>query len=50
MNKNFYSHIDTKIQELKDGGTYKTERVISSAQDPVIKLEKWSDSDKLLCE
>ncbi|MBK2084704.1 glycine C-acetyltransferase [Francisella adeliensis] len=39
MNKLFYSHIQNKIQELKDGGTYKTERVISSAQDPVITLE-----------
>lgn len=39
MNKLFYSHIQNKIQELKDGGTYKTERVITSAQDPVIELE-----------
>ena len=39
MNKIFHSHINDKIQELKDSGTYKTERVISSAQDPVITLE-----------
>ena len=31
MSQHFYSHINNKIQERKDGGTYMRERVISSA-------------------
>jgi len=35
----FYSHVNTKIQEIKNSGTYKSERVISSPQEPMINLE-----------
>ncbi|RUS69075.1 hypothetical protein EGW08_023160, partial [Elysia chlorotica] len=31
--------IKTKIEEIKNAGTYKSERVISSAQAPIIELE-----------
>ena len=39
MNMDFYSHVNTKIQEIKNSGTYKSERVISSPQEPMINLE-----------
>lgn len=39
MNKNFYNHINNKIQDIKDAGTYKSERIISTPQEPVINLE-----------
>ncbi|MED7819740.1 MULTISPECIES: glycine C-acetyltransferase [unclassified Francisella] len=39
MNKDFYDNINNKIQEIKDAGTYKSERIISTPQEPVIKLK-----------
>lgn len=39
MNKNFYNNVNNKIQEIKDAGTYKSERIISTPQEPVINLE-----------
>ncbi|API86440.1 glycine C-acetyltransferase [Francisella uliginis] len=39
MNKDFYNNINNKIQEIKDAGTYKSERIISTPQEPVIDLE-----------
>jgi len=39
MNKNFYKTMENKIAEIKEAGTYKSERVINSAQDTEITLE-----------
>lgn len=39
MNKDFYNNINSKIQEIKEAGTYKSERIISTPQEPVIDLE-----------
>lgn len=39
MNKNFYENINTKILEIKQAGTYKSERIIATPQEPVINLE-----------
>jgi glycine C-acetyltransferase len=39
MNIEFYNNVNSKIQEIKDGGTYKSERVIATPQEPVISLE-----------
>lgn len=39
MNKDFYNNVNHKIQEIKDAGTYKSERIISTPQEPVIDLE-----------
>lgn len=39
MNKDFYNNIKSKIQEIQDAGTYKSERIISTPQEPVIDLE-----------
>ncbi|QIW09809.1 glycine C-acetyltransferase [Francisella sp. LA112445] len=39
MNKDFYNNVNDKIQEIKDAGTYKSERIISTPQEPVINLE-----------
>ncbi|WP_150468101.1 glycine C-acetyltransferase [Francisella sp. SYW-9] len=39
MNKDFYNNVNNKIQEIKDAGTYKSERIISTPQEPVINLE-----------
>jgi glycine C-acetyltransferase len=39
MNKNFYNNVNNKIHEIKQAGTYKSERVISTPQEPVINLE-----------
>ncbi|MFT6834514.1 MAG: glycine C-acetyltransferase [Francisellaceae bacterium] len=45
MNKNFYKTMENKIAEIKEAGTYKSERVINSAQDTEITLE---NGEKLL--
>ncbi|MEY8702396.1 glycine C-acetyltransferase [Francisella philomiragia] len=39
MNYNFYNNINNKILEIKDAGTYKSERIIATPQEPVINLE-----------
>ncbi|MBK2110502.1 glycine C-acetyltransferase [Francisella tularensis] len=39
MNKDFYTNINTKILEIKQAGTYKSERVIATPQEPIINLE-----------
>ncbi|EDZ91113.1 2-amino-3-ketobutyrate coenzyme A ligase [Francisella tularensis subsp. novicida FTG] len=39
MNKDFYTNINTKILEIKQAGTYKSERVIATPQQPIINLE-----------
>lgn len=39
MNNNFYANIENKIQEIKEAGTYKSERIIATPQEPVINLE-----------
>ncbi|AEB28428.1 glycine C-acetyltransferase [Francisella hispaniensis] len=39
MNKNFYENVNTKILEIKQAGTYKSERIIATPQEPVINLE-----------
>ncbi|AFJ43627.1 glycine C-acetyltransferase [Francisella orientalis] len=39
MNNNFYANIQNKIQEIKEAGTYKSERIIATPQEPVINLE-----------
>lgn len=39
MNKSFYNNINYKIQEIKEAGTYKSERIIATPQDPEITLK-----------
>ncbi|MBK2110806.1 glycine C-acetyltransferase [Francisella tularensis subsp. novicida FSC159] len=39
MNKDFYTNINSKILEIKQAGTYKSERVIATPQQPIINLE-----------
>lgn len=39
MNNNFYTNVNNKILEIKDAGTYKSERIIATPQEPVINLE-----------
>ncbi|APC91273.1 MULTISPECIES: glycine C-acetyltransferase [Francisella] len=39
MNKSFYADVNTKIQEIKQAGTYKSERIIATPQEPIIILE-----------
>ncbi|AJC48774.1 glycine C-acetyltransferase [Allofrancisella guangzhouensis] len=39
MDKNFYLQIRDKIKEIKDSGTYKSERIITTPQEPLINLE-----------
>ncbi|OIN83533.1 glycine C-acetyltransferase [Francisella sp. TX07-6608] len=39
MNKDFYTNINSKILEIKRAGTYKSERVIATPQEPIINLE-----------
>ncbi|ABK89519.1 glycine C-acetyltransferase [Francisella tularensis subsp. novicida] len=39
MNKDFYTNINSKILEIKQAGTYKSERVIATPQEPIINLE-----------
>ncbi|NDU13151.1 aminotransferase class I/II-fold pyridoxal phosphate-dependent enzyme, partial [Francisella tularensis subsp. holarctica] len=39
MNKDFYTNINSKILEIKQSGTYKSERVIATPQEPIINLE-----------
>ncbi|QUE31954.1 glycine C-acetyltransferase [Francisella philomiragia] len=39
MNNNFYANVENKIQEIKEAGTYKSERIIATPQEPVINLE-----------
>lgn len=39
MSINFYDHINQEIQTIKDGGMYKSERIIRSPQDAEITLE-----------
>ena len=34
--QDFYSHLQTELQGIRDAGLYKAERVISSAQGPHI--------------
>lgn len=43
MNKEFYKNVNTRIVEIKDAGTYKSERIITTPQDPVIKLGDGSE-------
>ncbi|APC96837.1 glycine C-acetyltransferase [Francisella frigiditurris] len=43
MNREFYKNVNTRIIEIKDAGTYKSERIIVTPQDPVIKLEDGSE-------
>ncbi|MFC4892998.1 glycine C-acetyltransferase [Pseudofrancisella aestuarii] len=43
MNREFYKNVNTRIIEIKDAGTYKSERIIATPQDPVIKLEDGSE-------
>ncbi|ALB01722.1 2-amino-3-ketobutyrate CoA ligase [Francisella persica ATCC VR-331] len=39
MNKSFYTNISDKIQEIKQSGTYKSEKIIVTPQEPIISLE-----------
>ncbi|QWU99872.1 glycine C-acetyltransferase [Francisella salimarina] len=39
MNSNFYTNVNNKILEIKEAGTYKSERIIATPQEPVINLE-----------
>ncbi|WP_432773574.1 glycine C-acetyltransferase [Francisella salimarina] len=39
MNNNFYTNVNNKILEIKEAGTYKSERIIATPQEPVINLE-----------
>ena len=39
MNKSFYTNVSNKIQEIKQAGTYKSERIIATPQEPIINLE-----------
>ncbi|OEZ33743.1 glycine C-acetyltransferase [Francisella endosymbiont of Amblyomma maculatum] len=39
MNKSFYTNVSSKIQEIKQAGTYKSERIIATPQEPIINLE-----------
>lgn len=39
MNKSFYTNVNSKIQEIKQAGTYKSERIIATPQEPIINLE-----------
>ena len=39
MNKSFYTNVSSKIQEIKQAGTYKSERIIATPQKPIINLE-----------
>ena len=38
MNKQFYQYLNDQIQSIKDAGTYKKERIITSQQSPEIDL------------
>ncbi len=39
MNTRFLEHLDSRTQELREAGLFKSERVIASPQDAVISLE-----------
>ncbi len=45
MNPKFYAHLTQQLQEIRDGGMYKNERIIASPQDAEITL---ADGRKVL--
>ena len=40
MYKNFQNHLNKTLQEIRDAGLYKNERIIVSPQGAEIELEK----------
>ncbi|MGB1263119.1 MAG: glycine C-acetyltransferase [Cognaticolwellia sp.] len=42
-NNNFYAHLTSQIQQVKDDGLYKAERVITTAQQPQIAVNTGED-------
>jgi len=43
MNNDFLKHLTTQIEEVKEAGLFKSERVISSQQSPAIQLNDGSE-------
>lgn len=43
MNNDFLNHLSAQIEEVKDAGLFKKERVISSQQSPAITLDDGSE-------
>ncbi len=39
MNTQFYQYLNSQIEEIKNNGTYKKERIITSSQSPEINLQ-----------
>src|SRR5687768_16252530 len=39
MDSNFLSHLQTQIEEIRDAGLYKNERIITSPQDARISVQ-----------
>ena len=48
--KGFYSHLTTQIEQVKEDGLYKAERIITTAQKPNIAVNTGENVVNFLCE